>query len=588
MKRSLALKSGLLGAAIVSASAGHALAQAYTCGGKAGPDVIVGVLTGPQNYTATGGLDALSIGTTSCNVGTANVMWNALPSNTHPVIGGQLYRFKTVDGSGRFEQIGLSWLKHGFTALTNSDCCTCSGQGGSVLGVGCSDPYTASRNGGQNSNMGPRWQVNAHTGLYPAANTYHPATGNAGRIEIPTSELVVSSATVKYFGESQYVTQDDATATNQNNNASYIGVNVTGGPTDFSFAFTGTTQRAIPAIRAWPLQEAGVTLTDVQVPGDGLFVVGSKATSLGGGIWHYEYAVYNMNSDRNGGSFSVPVPASATVTNIDFHGVTYRYGDGSGGTSSASASFASTAWTGAKIGNAVSWACETETANVRANAIRWGTTYNFRFDANVAPSANDNVTVGLWKAATVGSPATSMNAMAQMPGCSPVTAVSTQPNPVTVCPIGTVTMTVAATATSPTYQWQRETSTPGVFTNIADGNTNTWDGNIPGVGGIVSGSNTATLNIAADTGAGKVLAFPHAVRYQCVVTGTCGTPATSSAARATLCTADYNCDNTTSIQDIFDYLGGFFAQDNRADFDHVGGVTVTDIFSFLSAWFTGC
>ena len=31
-------------------------------------------------------------------------MWNAQPANTHPVIGGQLYKFKTVNGSGRFEQ----------------------------------------------------------------------------------------------------------------------------------------------------------------------------------------------------------------------------------------------------------------------------------------------------------------------------------------------------------------------------------------------------------------------------------------------------------------------------------------------------
>src|SRR5437868_2873491 len=88
----------LIGAALLAGAAGSAHAQ-YTCAGKTGPDVIVGVLTGPQNYTATGGLDALSLGTTSCNVGTAQLSWNALPSNTHPVIGGQLYKWKTVNGS---------------------------------------------------------------------------------------------------------------------------------------------------------------------------------------------------------------------------------------------------------------------------------------------------------------------------------------------------------------------------------------------------------------------------------------------------------------------------------------------------------
>ncbi len=584
MTRSLALTSGLLGAALVAASAGQVLAQAYTCGGKPGPDVIVGVLTGPQNYTASAGIDCLSIGTTSCNVGTATLLWNALPANTHPVIGGQLYKFKTVNGSGRFEQIGLSWLKHGFLALANSDCCTCQNPGtGARLGIGCSDPYTASRNGTQ-SGLGPRWQVNANTGNFPAATPVHPAGATAGRIEVLLTDLEVSSPTVKYFGESQYVTPDDAAATNQNNNASYIGVNVTGGPAEFSFAFTGTTQRALQAIRAWPLQEAGVTLTDAQVAGDGLFIVGSKATSLGGGIWHYEYAVYNMNADRNGGSFSVPVPSSASVTNIGFHGVTYRNGDGTSGTN-----FASTAWIGAKVGNAVSWACESETANVRANAIRWGTTYNFRFDADVAPAAtNDVVNVGLWKAATAGSPATSVNVLAQVPGCSPTTSVSSQPSATTVCPIGTVNLTVGTAAASPAFQWQRETSTPGVFTNLTDGSTVTWDGNIPGVGGIVTGATSANLSIAADVGASKVLSYAHAIRYKCIVTGSCGAPAVSNAAQVSLCAADYNCDNAIAVSDIFDFLAGFFAQDPRADFDHAGGITVGDIFSFLSAWFTGC
>ena len=583
MTRSPSLKSGILGAALLTATAGMAHAQA-TCMGKSGPDVIVGTLTGPQNYTSSGGIDALSLGTTSCNMGTQTLRWDALPANTHPVIGGNLYKFKSVSGSGRFEQIGLSWLKHGFLALANSDCCTCLNPGtGALLGIGCSDPYTASRNGGQGG-MGPRWQVNAHTGGYPAANPVTPTGGNNGRIQVLTTDLEVSSATVKYFGESQYVTPDDATAGNQNNNASYIGVTVTGGP-EFTFAFTGSTQRAISAIRAWALQETGVTLTDVQVPGDGLYVVGSKATSIGGGLFHYEYAIYNMNGDRNGGSFSVPVPNAANITNIGFHGVTYRGGDGNGGVS-----FSNTAWTGVASGGTVTWICTSQAVDNNANAIRWGTTYNFRFDADVAPAAaNNNVTLGMWKAPTVGSPAVSVPALAQLPGCSPVTAISSQPSPATACPIDSINLTVGVTAAgTPTYQWQRETATVGVFTNLSNGSTNSWDGNIPGVGGIISGATTGTLNIAADTAASKVLSYAHAIRFQAVVTGGCGAAVTSNPAQISLCLADYNCSHTVEIQDIFDFLAGFFAQDNRADFDHLNGITVSDIFSFLGAWFAGC
>jgi hypothetical protein len=104
---------------------------------------------------------------------------------------------------------------------------------------------------------------------------------------------------------------------------------------------------------------------------------------------------------------SIPVPAGVTVSNIGFSCPRYHDGDGDG-----NINFSSTAWTGVRNTNDVSWACETQAANIRANAIRWGCTYNFRFDANVAPGANANVTVGLWKA---GSPA-SFAALAQVPG----------------------------------------------------------------------------------------------------------------------------------------------------------------------------
>ena len=55
------------------------------------------------------------------------------------------------------------------------------------------------------------------------------------------------------------------------------------------------------------------------------------------------------------------------------------------------------------------------------------------------------------------------------------------------------------------------------------------------------------------------------------------------------CPADYNCSGgQVEIQDIFDFLNGWFAGDPRADFNGVDGVGVQDIFDFLNAWFAGC
>ncbi len=59
--------------------------------------------------------------------------------------------------------------------------------------------------------------------------------------------------------------------------------------------------------------------------------------------------------------------------------------------------------------------------------------------------------------------------------------------------------------------------------------------------------------------------------------------------RCTLaCPADFNCSGSLSVQDIFDFLAAWFAQDPRADFNGVNAITPQDILDFLAAWFAGC
>ena len=72
------------------------------------------------------GTSAYAMTTTSCNVGDQKASWITCTSgancNQHPVIGQQMYRFATVAGATRFEQLGLSWLKHGFCADDAPSC----------------------------------------------------------------------------------------------------------------------------------------------------------------------------------------------------------------------------------------------------------------------------------------------------------------------------------------------------------------------------------------------------------------------------------------------------------------------------------
>lgn len=55
-----------------------------------------------------------------------------------------------------------------------------------------------------------------------------------------------------------------------------------------------------------------------------------------------------------------------------------------------------------------------------------------------------------------------------------------------------------------------------------------------------------------------------------------------------LCPADFNNDGAPTVQDLFDYLGAWFAGADRADTSADGAVTLQDLFDFLGAWFGGC
>lgn len=84
---------------------------------------------------------------------------------------------------------------------------------------------------------------------------------------------------------------------------------------------------------------------------------------------------------------------------------------------------------------------------------------------------------------------------------------------------------------------------------------------------------------------GTLRAAPAAT-YDCLVTDACGSTL-SMPVSITVCAADFNCSTTTTVEDIFDFLNAWFAQEPRSDLDG-NGVTTADIFDFLNAWFAGC
>lgn len=98
-------------------------------------------------------------------------------------------------------------------------------------------------------------------------------------------------------------------------------------------------------------------------------------------------------------------------------------------------------------------------------------------------------------------------------------AITSQPSSSTLCAGAQTTFTVAATGTTPTYQWQESTNGGGAWNNIANG-------------GVYSGATTATLTLTG------VTAGMNNYQYRCIVNGaaTC-TAANSTAATLTVNTA---------------------------------------------------
>jgi hypothetical protein len=223
-----------------------------------------------------------------------------------------------------------------------------------------------------------------------------------------------------YYAESQYITpheyawcQANPGQCNMYNNASYRQFIVTG-TTSFSFSPVGSTMRMSPAINAW----TGATINRIEpVPGvDGFGLLGFKVTNPSAGVWHYEYAIYNQNLDRGIQSFSVPLGCGITVSNLGFHAPENPPGFANDGTCN-SAGYSNAPWATSQSCQAMSWSSENFAQNCNANAIRFGTLYNFRFDSNSPPQAT-NATIGFFK---TGAPIT-----VAIQGPSPSTCVPVQ------------------------------------------------------------------------------------------------------------------------------------------------------------------
>ncbi|MGB0714958.1 MAG: dockerin type I domain-containing protein [Phycisphaerae bacterium] len=359
--------------------------QSSAIAGGIGPDLVIDQIGDVRRWGWTNGMTGYSLWTKACNIGDANAVWYAA-TDQKPIIAQNMYRLK----DGRLTQIGMSWVKHGFFA--DNDLCedggTCFGDPtGTELPPMCADSYSTQLNGAQ-INLGPRYEVNATTGqhLYPFDTQGFAGDAIYKRIQVQDADvdpLVNPEEGTLYFVEAHYVAPDDAAAGNQDNNASYAPLLRIDEPEEGVYDAIGpaggSTRVGIPGIYAWEENDTDVTIEIVDIPGDRRVLLGYKVTDLGDNTWHYEYAIQNLNSDRSIGGFTVP---ALGASNIGFHDIDDHSGDG---TSPFGSYYNNDDWPGNLGCAGVSWSAEPYWLNERANAIRWGSMFNFWFDSPFPP-----------------------------------------------------------------------------------------------------------------------------------------------------------------------------------------------------------
>lgn len=355
-----------------------------------GLDVKLGGLSGLSQMGRQGaypnGLNGLAMTTTSCNVGTVNVPWLAAMQENHPNIAFLVAR----ERGQRMVQISdYSFCKHGFFALSSSQCTPCQNpSNGTFLGVGCSDTYSTGNNG-DSFWLGPPDEIDPWNGTWTAACSHFdkgeppvPAPqdcdGNrsltngmvnalgpvAHRVRVLDQDLNFENAT--YYYQGYYVVRAEAEALRTDNLGSKRFTPTWNAGGNFWSITTNDANITYGSIlQRW----SGATVTsNTNGSDDGRVYVAVKVTGPLNGVYHYEYAIHNRDNKGGVGGFRLPMPACATIANFGFDDID---------TDSAN--------------NWVVTRTATEayfTAANNNNPIKWNSFYNIWFDSNAAPSTN--------------------------------------------------------------------------------------------------------------------------------------------------------------------------------------------------------
>ncbi len=327
-----------------------------------------------------GGRIALSFSAKLRNTGTSAVLWkrsiepDGPPENVgeHPFLA--LHVFRILDGG--IKQIGRSDVKHAFFSANTG--CPCAG--GQIIYPNCEDTYGSSTNSNR-TYLAPREEVTAGSGAWSRLGSHFDATpvddfrDHGGNSEHDDFEhrLIVAESDLQtggdYFVEAWYIISGDVDLFNS---MGHDEVSPSFAGSSWSFATLGELvpgsilDEFVDPVAPPPGSANGVLDT-----GEGRLQLAVSTTDLGGGDFHYEFALMNYDFDRQIRSFSVPLLPGLSVSNVDS-----TDGDGDAGND----------WAATVTASAISWQAP------EGNEMDWGRLYSFGFDVDAGPVVT---TVGL-------------------------------------------------------------------------------------------------------------------------------------------------------------------------------------------------
>ena len=346
-----------------------------SCVGDFGPpiDLLMLDLGGmTQEAREPGARVAMAPAATVRNLGPGDVQWYRAiapdsPVGPHPFLALHFYRL----AGGVLEQIGRADLKHTFFA-TNTNC-PCPGD--QILYAGCEDLYGVFTNLNR-WHLAPRDEIDALAVTWTSLGSHFDGIpvdefrshgGNEAhdafehRLVVMEPDLETPGA--RYFYEGWYMAPGDTDLENSIGRRE-VDPSFSGATWTFPTVDTGTATGSVLDVMVDPANVQPGEATVLFDTGEGRVHLAVVTSDLGGGVFHYEYALMNFDFERRIRVFGVPLAPGQTVSNPGFSD-----GDGDPGND----------WTPSVGEDQITWTAPP------GQALDWGVLHGFRMDVDAAP-----------------------------------------------------------------------------------------------------------------------------------------------------------------------------------------------------------